>query len=151
MAVSAAPTIRERVARIESTPAIPTVLQPLLKILALPAEQVDINDVVRLVSYDNTIAAQCLRAAGSPLFGLSGPPKSIAAAVVILGLRRVESILLTCCLGQAFPAKKSALDPLVFWKHSLGCAMVCRKFAEKLKGADAEKAYVAGLLHDIGF
>jgi HD-like signal output (HDOD) protein len=29
--------------------------------------------------------------------------------------------------------------------------MVCRKFSEKLTSADAEKAYMAGLLHDIGF
>ncbi len=68
-----------------------------------------------------------------------------------LGLRRVETILLTCCLGQAFPAEKWALDPIVFWRHSLGCAMVCRKFSEKLAAADGEKAYMAGLLHDIGF
>jgi putative nucleotidyltransferase with HDIG domain len=72
-------------------------------------------------------------------------------AVLTLGLRRVETILLTCCLGQAFPAKKWVLDPVVFWRHSLGCAMVCRKFSEKLATADAEKAYMAGLLHDIGF
>jgi putative nucleotidyltransferase with HDIG domain len=143
--------IRERVSRIQTTPAIPMVLQPLLKMLAMPAEDVDVNEVVRLVSYDNTIAAQCLRVAGSPLFGLAQPPKSIAAAVVVLGLRRVESILLTCCMGQAFPSKKSGLDPTIFWKHSLGCAMVCRKFSEKLPRADKEKAYVAGLLHDIGF
>jgi putative nucleotidyltransferase with HDIG domain len=29
--------------------------------------------------------------------------------------------------------------------------MVCRKFSEKLAAADGEKAYMAGLLHDIGF
>jgi putative nucleotidyltransferase with HDIG domain len=89
--------------------------------------------------------------ASSPLFGLAHAPKSIRAAVISLGLRRVETILLTCCLGQAFPAKKWVLDPLVFWRHSLGCALVCRKFSEKLGTADGEKAYMAGLLHDIGF
>ena len=88
--------------------------------------------MVRLVSYDNTIAAQCLRVASSPLFGLAQAPQSIKGAVISLGLRRVETILLTCCLGQAFPAEKWALDPTVFWRHSLGCAMVCRKFSEKL-------------------
>jgi len=143
--------LRERVSRIQTTPAIPMVLQPLLKMLAMPPEDVDVNEVVRLVSYDNTIAAQCLRVAGSPLFGLAQPPKSIAAAVVVLGLRRIESILLTCCMGQAFPSRKSGIDPTTFWKHSLGCAMVCRKFGEKLPRTDKEKAYIAGLLHDIGF
>ena len=146
-----APEIRERVSRIQVTPAIPLVLQPLLKTLAMPAEEVDIDEVVRLVSYDNTIAAQCLRVAGSPLFGLQQPPKSIAAALVLLGLRRVESIVLTCCVGQGLPVGKSAIDPSTFWKHSLGCAMVCRTFSEHLDNADREQAYVAGLLHDIGF
>jgi HD-like signal output (HDOD) protein len=121
-----------------------------LKLLGNP-EEVAVDEVVRLVSYDGTIAAQCLRMAASPLFGLSQPPKSIKGAVISLGLRRVQTILLTCCLGQAFPKKKWALDPAVFWRHSLGCALVCRKFSEKLAAADHEKAYTAGLLHDIGF
>jgi putative nucleotidyltransferase with HDIG domain len=145
------PEIRQRIARIQTTPTIPAVLHPLLRMLSMPPEEVDLNEVVRLVSYDNTIAAQCLRVASSPLFGLAEPPKSISTAVVVLGLRRIESILLTCCMGQAFPIKKAAMDPGVFWKHSLGCAMVCRKFSEMLKTTDPEKAYVAGLLHDIGF
>ena len=151
MTASFAATIRDRVERIETMPAIPAVFLPLLKLLSGSAEEAKVDEVVRLVSYDNTIAAQCLRMAASPLFGLTQPPKSIKGAVLTLGLRRVETILLTCCLGQAFPAKKWVLDPDVFWRHSLGCAMVCRKFSEKLAAADGEKAYMAGLLHDIGF
>jgi putative nucleotidyltransferase with HDIG domain len=151
MISSTSTTIRERVQNIETMPAIPAVFVPLLKLLSNATEDVKVDEVVRLVSYDNTIAAQCLRVAGSPLFGLAQSPKSIKGAVLTLGLRRVETILLTCCLGQAFPAKKWALDPAVFWRHSLACAMVCRKFSEKLEATDGEKAYMAGLLHDIGF
>jgi HD-like signal output (HDOD) protein len=151
MKQSLASTIRDRVQHIETMPAIPAVFLPLLKLLSNSEQEVKVDEVVRLVSYDNTIAAQCLRVAGSPLFGLAQSPKSIKGAVLTLGLRRVETILLTCCLGQAFPARKWVLDPAVFWRHSLGCAMVCRKFSEKLAAADGEKAYMAGLLHDIGF
>ena len=86
---------------------------------------------MRLVSYDNSIAAQCMRVASSPLFGLASSPKSIKSAVISLGLRRVETILLTCCLGQAFPAKKWALDPVVFWRHSLGCATGVQEIQRK--------------------
>jgi len=151
MTASYTATIRERVQHIETMPAIPAVFLPLLKMLSSSTEEVEVGEVVRLVSYDNTIAAQCLRMASSPLFGLAQLPRSIKAAVISLGLRRVETILLTCCLGQAFPAEKWALDPDVFWRHSLGCAMVCRKFSEKLATVDSEKAYMAGLLHDLGF
>jgi putative nucleotidyltransferase with HDIG domain len=144
-------TIRDRVQHIETMPAIPAVFLPLLNMLSGPPEEAKVEEVVRLVSYDNTIAGQCLRVASSPLFGLSQSPKSIKGAVMALGLRRVQTILLTCCMGQAFPVKQWVLDPVVFWRHSLGCAMVCRKFSEKLASADTEKAYMAGLLHDLGF
>ena len=116
-----------------------------------PPDRVKVDDVVELVSWDNAIAAQCLRVASSPLFGLSRPPESIKSAVISLGLRRVETILLTCCMPQAFPANKWVLDPGVFWMHSLGCAMVCRKFSEKIGAHDSDQAYMAGLMHDIGF
>jgi putative nucleotidyltransferase with HDIG domain len=151
MTASVTASIRERVQRIETMPAIPAVFLPLLKMLSSSSEEVKVDEVVRLISYDNTIAAQCLRVASSPLFGLAQLPRSIKAAVISLGLRRVETILLTCCLGQAFPAEKWALDPDVFWRHSLGCALVCRKFSEKLTAMDTERAYMAGLLHDLGF
>lgn len=143
--------IVERVKSIETTPSIPAVFLPLLGLLNAPPERVKLDEVVKLVSYDNAIAAQCLRVASSPLFGLAKSPESIKGAVLTLGLRRVETILLTCCLGQAFPTAKWVLDPTVFWRHSLGCAMVCRKFSEKLSAVDGDKAYMAGLLHDIGF
>jgi len=143
--------IAERVARIETTPAIPAIFLPLLEMLNAPPDEVKLDKVVELVSYDNTIAAQCLRVANSPLFGMTKSPASIKGAVISLGLRRVETILLTCCLSQAFPARNWIIDPGVFWRHSLGCAMVCRKFSERLKGVDGDEAYMAGLLHDIGF
>jgi putative nucleotidyltransferase with HDIG domain len=149
--MSTSATIRQRVKSIETMPSIPTIFLPLLDLLSLPPERVKVDEVVKLVSYDNTIAAQCLRAASSPLFGLAKSPESIKGAVIALGLRKVETILLTCCLGNAFLTKNRPLDPTVFWSHSLGCAMVCRKFSDKLAAGDGDKAYMAGLLHDIGF
>jgi len=151
VAAPVAAQIRDRVSHIETLPTIPTVFLPLLNLLNLPLDQVKLDEVAKLVSYDNTIAAQCLRVASSPLFGLAKTPDSIKTAVIALGLRRVQTILLTCCMGNAFAMKDWTLDPTVFWKHSLGCALVCRKFSEKLRATDSEKAYMAGLLHDIGF
>jgi HD-like signal output (HDOD) protein len=142
--------IRERVDRIETTPAIPAVFLPLLKLLQLPPDKVNLEEVVKLISYDNVVAAHCLRVVNSPLFGLAKAPESIKGAVISLGLRRVESILLTCCLGHAFPSSGWPFDPTVFWTHSLGCAMVARKFSDKLSRYDGDKAYMAGLLHDTG-
>jgi putative nucleotidyltransferase with HDIG domain len=151
MTVISQATLRERVQRIETMPAIPAVFLPLMKLISQSEEEVRVDEVVRLISYDGTIAAQCLRLANSPLFGLPSPPHSIKSAVMTLGLRRVSTILLTCSLGQAFPAQLQMPDPAAFWRHSLGCALVCRRLSEKLGATDHEKAYMAGLLHDVGY
>jgi len=151
MSSSATIDLQERVKRIEVTPSIPTILLPLMELLTAAPEDVDLEEVVRLVSLDSTISAQCLRVASSPLFGLSQAPNSVNAAVVALGIKRVESILLTCCIGQAFPVKNWLMEPGIFWGHSLGTAMVCRRFSGMLANSDGEKSYAAGLLHDIGF
>src|ERR1700678_1596886 len=103
MIPSVTESIRERVKTIETTPAIPTIFLPLLDLLNLPPERVKLAEVVKLGCYDNTIAAECLRAASSHIFGRANAPESIRGAIIPLGLRRVQAILLTCCLGNAFP------------------------------------------------
>jgi HD-like signal output (HDOD) protein len=129
---------------------MPMILMPLLELLQKPVDQVPIDEVVRLVSYDKTIAAQCIRIAGSPLFGLSRAPETIRSAVISMGITRLKDVVLTFSLGQILPAEKFVIDPGVFWRHSLGCALVCKKFCEISGALSPEKAYLAGLLHDLG-
>jgi putative nucleotidyltransferase with HDIG domain len=43
------------------------------------------------------------------------------------------------------------MDPMVFWQHSLACAIMSRKLARSVGFGDPEKAYLAGLMHDIGY
>jgi HD-like signal output (HDOD) protein len=142
--------LKRKVEHLRTLPSSPAVLQPLLELLRLAPDKIDLRKVVELVSYDKTIAAQCLRIANSPLYGRARPTESIRAAVVSLGIQRVEDILLTCCLHKFSSGTKWAGDPLVFWKHSLGCAAVCRELAERIEFSEPEKAYLAGLLHDLG-
>ena len=57
---------------------------------------------------------------------------------------------MSCSILKILPGDKGSLDPVVFWEHSLGCALVCRTLARKIKLSDPGKAYLAGLLHDLG-
>jgi HD-like signal output (HDOD) protein len=142
--------LRKRIEKVRTLPSSPAVLKPLLELLRLEPEQIDLKKVVELVSYDKTIAAQCLRIANSPLYGRARGTESIQAAIVTLGIQRVEDILLTCCLHKFSSGAKWATEPEVYWRHSLGCAAVCRELAERIDFRDADKAYLAGLLHDLG-
>ncbi|HTS07386.1 MAG TPA: HDOD domain-containing protein [Candidatus Eisenbacteria bacterium] len=138
-----------KIQQLEEIPTIPTIVQPLANLLQLPVEQLDIEKVVELVSYDSTIAAQCLRMANSPLFGRR-KTETVRSAILALGLKRVQAILLGCCLNRIVPVGRWAFDAVTFWRHSLGCALVSRKMAGIIGYPDPEKAYLAGLVHDIG-
>jgi HD-like signal output (HDOD) protein len=102
------------------------------------------------VSYDGAIAAQCLRLANSPLFGRR-QTETVRAAVMALGLDRVRSILFGLCMNRVIPQDKWVIAPNAFWRHSLGCALVTQAMAKRIEYPDPEKAYLGGLLHDLGF
>ena len=142
--------LRSRITSIDSMPTIPVILRPLLRCLDQPVEQIDITRIVELISYDKSIAAQCVRMANSALFGRHKPVESVRTAVMNLGMWRVRDLLFSNSLSKVIPADRWIVNPTVFWRHSLGVALVCRKFAEILRYPDTEKAYLAGLLHDIG-
>jgi HD-like signal output (HDOD) protein len=97
--------IRQKIEALQSMPAVPAIVLPLTAMLQLPSDQVNIEKVVELVSYDGTIAAQCLRMANSPLFGRRNA-ETVRNAILALGLKRIEAILLGCCLNRIVPARQ---------------------------------------------
>lgn len=130
-------------------PTIPTVLVPLLQYLEKPLDSQDINEIVRMIAQDESLAARCLQLANSPLFG-NHSVESIQSAVVALGLERIHEIAVSCSLIRVQPSTWSGIAPSVFWAHSLACALMAKEFASKIGFTDGSKAYAAALLHDIG-
>ncbi len=139
-----------RIEGLHQIPTIPAVLQPLLRYLELPAEQLDVVKITGMIAQDKALAAQCLQMANSPLFGKWQKVDSLKAAIVSLGVHRVSDIAMSCGLLNMLPRDLGGINPVVFWEHSLGCALVCRHFARKISYPDPGKAYLAGLLHDLG-
>jgi DNA-binding response OmpR family regulator/HD-like signal output (HDOD) protein len=84
------------------------------------------------------------------IFGRSQNVQSLRGAVMSLGFRHVSDIAMSCGVLNMLPGDKTSLDPVVFWEHSLGCALVSRHIARKINFGDPGKAYLAGLLHDLG-
>jgi len=142
--------LQKRLEGLEQVPSLPIVVAPLLRYLEQPLDSLDIQRVIGFVSQDKSLAAQCLHMANSPLFGRWQAVDSIRSAVIALGIQRMRDITISCSLLKLTPSQNNALDPTVFWEHSLGCALVCRRFATKISFVDPGKAYLAGLLHDLG-
>jgi len=142
--------ISRKIADLDNIPTVPALLVPLLKRLGEPAEDVNVTEIVNLISYDKSLTAQCLHMANSPLYGRWTPLDNLRTTVIALGMQRMRDIALSCTLLTLVPRGRTSVDPAVFWEHSLGCALVCRQFAHKIGFPDPAKAYLAGLLHDVG-
>ncbi|HEX6878891.1 MAG TPA: HDOD domain-containing protein [Terriglobales bacterium] len=139
-----------RINALDRIPSIPAILLPLLRLLEVAPEAVDVQRVVDLISHDKSLAIQTLHMANSPLFGRYQNIRTIRGAVLALGIDRVREMATTCCILKLLPAEEGAFDIRTLWEHSLGVALVGRRFARKIGFPDPEQAYLAGLLHDIG-
>lgn len=135
---------------VETMPSIPATLEPLLRYLSLPVDQLETQKVVDMISHDKSLTVQCLHLANSPLFCRWHAVDSLRGAVVALGLGRMKEVALACSFMKMLPRQIGGIDPVMFWEHSLGCALVARHLSRKLNLSNADKAYLAGLLHDIG-
>jgi HD-like signal output (HDOD) protein len=142
--------IRRRLEKLNSIPTIPAIIRPLLHYMEKPIDQVEVKRVVDMISCDESIAAQCLRMANSALYFLPQAVRTIHGAVIVLGVRQVREILLACSLLNLLPKEQNLLPALPLWEHSLGCALLCRELARRIDHPDPERAYLAGLLHDLG-
>src|ERR1019366_2372985 len=71
-------------------PAFPPIVLRLLDLLA--RDDVEIRELVALISSDPAFSAQILRVANSPLFGFRSQFAVWQPALVVLGWRRVRSL-----------------------------------------------------------
>ena len=150
MDATAKETLLKRLDGLRQLPTLPVVLAPLLRYLQQPLESLDVQKVTDLIAQDKSLSAQCLQMANSPLFGRWQKIESLRGAIIGLGFQRVSDIAMSCGVLNLVPGNHGGMDPVVFWEHSLGCALVSRHFARQIGFSDPGKAYLAGLLHDIG-
>ncbi len=127
-------------------PTIPRVVQQLL--VALRNPDVDSRTVSNALSKDPVLSAKVLRLANSSFFGGQRSMASIDAAVSLIGLQGLNRLIVACGVSASFPAMPG-VDLPVFWRDSLMAATAAHRLASRLE-ADAEEAYVCGLLHATG-
>ena len=143
--------LRRRVSELGSLPVMPSILQSLGTCLSASVGELDIPRIVELISYDKSLAAQCLRMANSAMFSGRARVQSVRQAVLALGVQRIRDIVYSCSLPQIFAGGvHHGMERATFWRHALGTALVSQHLGELLMVSDIEKLYLAGLLHDIG-
>jgi len=126
-------------------PAMPGSLVRLELMLREPAP--DLHALSDLIRSDLGLTIQTLRLVGADFNRFIDTPCRIQDCIVHLG--HSSLLLATPALKQSsLWGDRAALTEL--WKHSRLVAFWTEQIARSVRGVDTERAYLAGLLHDIG-
>lgn len=131
-------------------PPIPVVIVELLK--ALDDENMNMNNIARVISKDPSMSMNVLKVANSAFYRLANKVATVDHAVQMLGVKEIGMICVSCGAYQALkpPAKAGTFDLEEFWKHSVATGVIARKICRELSVGDRNTIYFGGLLHDVG-
>jgi HD-like signal output (HDOD) protein len=122
-----------------------------LQLLTLARDpNVAFSNIIALLESEPLIVAHVIRTAQSPLYSGGARIHTIEDAVMRLGIKSIALVFAEAAMNaqvfssQAFQAPMQALR-----LHSTVTAHLSRKLAERL-GQPGDRAYLCGLLHDIG-
>lgn len=136
--------------KISHLPTLPEMIQKVVSMVQ--DEKTSARDLSNLISYDQAISSRLLRIANSAYYGLSRGVSTTQHAIVVLGFEEVKSLSLSITVFDAMKGTSdgSSLIRDEFWKHSAGCSLAAKIICKKLVNLNADTAFTASLLHDIG-
>ena len=129
-------------------PTIPVVATKVLELLDKP--DVELDEVADLILTDQVMAARVIKIVNSPLYRTAQEIRSVKRALIYLGFRHIRELALTCSFLEVFQGKDGAFNIRTFWEHSFGVGVVSKLIAQRARFPDIEKAYLSGIIHDIG-
>jgi putative nucleotidyltransferase with HDIG domain len=89
-----------------------------------------------------------LSLANSAYYGHRGKIGTIRHAVVLIGMNMLKQVALSVLVCGTLG--RGGRDRAVFWKHSFGTAVASTTIAKRMRRADPDLCFMAGLLHDVG-
>jgi len=132
---------------LEKLPAFPPVSQQLMELSG--KSDVPLQRVARLVESDAVFSGEVLRLANSALFAFRYPINSIMQAIAILGMERLQGMVLTIAMRDLIRPRKPSAVVKQAWRHNLASALAAEWLADR-NWFDRGAAYTGGLLHEVG-
>lgn len=139
----------DRILACKSLPSLPGVALRLLELARDP--QARLETIAQVVQNDPALTVKVLRTVNSSYYGLAHPCPTISRAVGLLGLNAVKSLVLGFCLVEmARSADGRSFDLARYWRRAVYGAAAARRLARASGAWDAEEAFIAALLQDVG-
>jgi len=130
-------------------PALPQVFLELQQAIASTSTSAD--DLAEIISQDPGLTAFLLRMVNSAFYSLPMQIDTISRAVTVVGVNQLSTLAVGTSVMSLFKdVPEDVLDMEQFWKHSVGVGLIARRLCRLTGEGDPERAFVAGLLHDIG-
>jgi len=108
-------------------------------------------DIAKIIREDPGLTARLLRIVNSAFYNFPSRVETISQAVTIIGTQQLGALALATSVMQLFKGLPEGLVSMdSFWRHSVGCGLAARVIATLRRETNAERLFVAGVLHDIG-
>ena len=141
---------REILEKVDALPPFPAVIHKVLTLLQDPL--VSAERIVEVVRFDQSITANVLKVCHSALLGGTQKISSLLDALVRIGNRPLIRVILSVggsdVLQKEVPGYDLGRGSL--WRHSVLCGLLCEKLCDLVGYEKKDKAFTAGLLHDVG-
>ena len=139
-------TMEHVLAQAKTLPALPQIVARILEMLG--NEETNAATLSKHIISDPAVVVRLLAAANAGAIGAAGRVDSVQQAIMLLGVSRVRDITLATAIIYRFTAKPP-FNARRLWLHSVGVA-ICAQEVARIAHIDADVAYTAGLLHDVG-
>jgi HD-like signal output (HDOD) protein len=138
------------VSKIDELPPLPTLVTRALDMLSDPG--VDIKAVEKVIGMDQSLVSKLIKISNSALFGGLNRVESLQQALTRLGAKTTKSLVLSASMQTYFLKGNSGMQTWgpFLWQHAAECGLAARRIAVAAGYDDSEKAFMGGLLHDIG-
>lgn len=120
---------------------------------ALSSRDFTIDNVLELISEDQSLASNILRVANSSYYAGLSKVAVIKDAIVRLGAQEIANMAMMASQFETYQSTDEILNKnmLLLWEHALSCAVGAKWLARKAGYPEiASEAFMGGLLHDIG-
>ncbi len=131
-------------------PAMPQILIKLIE--HLQADDAGMPELAALIAKDAGMTSKILTVANSSAYHRHSRSVSLEQSLVSLGTDMIKTLVISESVFQTFNSfpHSGSTDLRGFWKNSLTAAVLARDIAKCMDYPQAEEAYLAGLLHNVG-
>ena len=143
--------MREIITKLDTLPSLPAIYLEIQQILKNP--MCTVNQVADCITKDLSMSAKMMQMVNSSFFGIYENIESPSQAVHLLGLDTVKNLVMNIHIFSQFNQVNDSIFSIEkLWFHSIAVAGCAKKIVEHENGnkQQANHAFLAGLMHDIG-